>query len=259
MKEVSGDDRGLHYGDGVFETISCVHGRLRWQDRHLARLRSGCERLQIAAPDVARMRQRLALLAAGEARCLLKLIVTRGVATARGYRPSGRETPTVLAQKYPWPAAPPEHFAVDVSSVPLGENRLLAGIKHLNRLEQVLAQLRMDSAAVAETLMLATSGTVICGSMSNLFLCEESALITPDLTSCGVAGVMRSLVIDAAQALGLALRVEPIALARLHAAPAAFVTNVRLGVQPVATLAGRRLGDDPRAARLWNWIDAHAG
>ena len=259
MSVISSADRGLHYGDGLFETISCAHGRPRWLERHLERLRSGCERLQIRMPDATQLRAQLAALAAGEARCLLKLIVTRGVATARGYRPSGEEIPTVLTQKFPWPgSAGTGSFAVDISSVTLGENPLLAGIKHLNRLEQVLAQQRMATGAVAETLMLSTSGAVICGSMSNLFLCEESALITPGLESCGVAGVMRGLVIDAAQALHLPLRVAAVSRQQLQSAPAAFLTNVRLGVQPIALLAGRPLASDARCTRLLEWINAHA-
>jgi 4-amino-4-deoxychorismate lyase len=259
MSVISDADRGLHYGDGLFETISCVQGRPRWLDRHLERLRSGCERLQIRMPDTTELRSQLAALAAGEARCLLKLIVTRGVATARGYRPSGVEISTVLMQKFPWPeSAGTRAFAVDISPVTLGENPLLAGIKHLNRLEQVLAQQRMAAGLVAETLMLSTSGAVICGSMSNLFLCEESALITPGLESCGVAGVMRGLVIDAAQALQLPLRVMTISPQRLQSAPAAFLTNVRLGVQPIVLLAGRPLASDARSSRLQEWINAHA-
>jgi 4-amino-4-deoxychorismate lyase len=254
---ISSDDRGLHYGDGLFETVTCVHGQPRWLARHLARLRLGCERLGIAMPDQALLQAKIAALADGQARCLVKLIVTRGVATARGYRPSGAEVPTLVVQLYPWPAPAAGRFTVDVSPVRLGENPLLAGLKHLNRLEQVLAQQQAGIAGVSETLMRASSGGVICGSMSNLFLCEATALITPGVEQCGVAGVMRSLVMDAARAVALPLHVAAVSPERLHAAPAAFVTNVRLGLQSVGTLERRELAVDPRVLKLQDWIHAH--
>jgi 4-amino-4-deoxychorismate lyase len=234
---ISSEDRGLHYGDGLFETISCVQGQPRWLARHLARLRLGCERLGIAMPDQALLQTKIA---------------------ARGFRPTGAETPTVVVQAYPWPAPAAGRFVVDVSAVRLGENPLLAGLKHLNRLEQVLAQQQAGVAGVSETLMRASTGHLICGSMSNLFLCEAAALITPGVDQCGVAGVMRGLVVDAAQALMLPLRIEAVPLERLQAAPAAFVTNVRLGLQAVDILEQRELAADGRVKKLQDWIHAHS-
>jgi 4-amino-4-deoxychorismate lyase len=263
---ISSEDRGLHYGDGLFETITCMDGQPRWLVRHLARLRLGCERLGIAMPDEALLQSRIAVAAAGQARSLVKLIVTRGVAPARGYRPTGTEIPTVLVQRYPWPAPVSGKFVVDIAAVRLGENPLLAGIKHLNRLEQVLAQQQAGVAGVSETLMRATSGGLICGSMTNLFLCEAAALITPGVEQCGVAGVMRGLVMDAARALAMPLHIEAISPARMWAAPAAFVTNVRLGLQTIDTLVRREqkgspsrdLATDERQYRLQDWINAHS-
>ena len=257
MSMISSDDRGLHYGDGLFETISSVDGQPRWLARHLARLRLGCQKLGIAMPEQALLQAEIATAAAGQSRCLVKVIVTRGVATVRGYRPSGAEVPTLVVQLYPWLAPAAGRFTVDVSPVRLGENPLLAGLKHLNRLEQVLAQQQAGIAGVSETLMRASSGGVICGSMSNLFLCEAAALITPGLEQCGVAGIMRSLVIDAARALAMPLQVEAVSPERLQAAPAAFVTNVRLGLKAIDNLGRRDLATDERVAKLQDWIHAH--
>ncbi len=254
---INSEDRGLQYGDGLFETISCVQGQPRWLARHLARLQQGCERLGITMPDQALLQTKIAAAASGQARCLVKLIVTRGVAMARGYRPTGTEIPTVLVQSYAWPVPVASQFVVDISAVQLGENPLLAGLKHLNRLEQVLAQQQAGIAGVSETLMRTSTGHLICGSMSNLFLCEAAALITPGVDQCGVAGVMRSLVIDAAQALALPLRIETVSLERLQAAPAAFVTNVRWGLQAIDLLAQRELVMDERPRMLRDWIHAH--
>jgi 4-amino-4-deoxychorismate lyase len=259
LSSISSADRGLHYGDGLFETISCADGQARWLDRHLARLARGCERLGIAFPDDSRLRSRIRNLATASPHGLIKLILTRGVATSRGYRPSGRERTTLLLECHPWPPVAATVFSANLSTVSMGENPLLAGIKHLNRLEQVLAQQRLAGTSVGETLMCSSSGAVICGSMSNLFLCEEAALITPAVESCGVAGVMRSLVIDGAHALRLPLQVERVSVERLRAAPAAFVTNVRLGLQSVQVFEQRPLAVDPRVSALQEWIDAHAG
>lgn len=253
---ISVADRGLHYGDGLFETISCVNGQPRWLNRHLQRLALGCQRLQISCPDVALLRAGIMASASAGDRSILKLIVTRGSALERGYRPTGREQATHILLHYSWPAATQPEFRLGFSAVCLGENPDLAGIKHLNRLEQVLAQQQLTGQPLDEVVMLSSSGAAICGSMSNLFVCEEGALLTPEVTSCGVAGVMRGLVLEAAQALGLALRVILITPERVRQAPSLFVTNVRLGLQRVHRFEGRPLQMDDRISRLQDWINA---
>ena len=252
---VSIRDRGLQYGDGLFETLRCERGRVRWFERHMARLQLGCERLGLPMPERALLRFELESLARGTARGIAKLILTRGEATARGYRPSGRERPTRLVTLHPWPAPPPGEFRVGLSAVPLGVNRLLGGIKHLNRLEQVLAQQAAAGAQLDEVLMGTEAGDIICGSASNLFVAVEDRLLTPPTTDCGVAGVMRSLVIDAAARLGIPLYITPVSAALLAAARSLFLTNVRLGIQPIHWYQGRRLEADERCARLQEWID----
>ncbi len=138
----------------------------------------------------------------------------------------------------------------------MGTNPLLAGLKHLNRLEQVLAQIQRDAAAVDEVLMLSSDGQVIGGSMSNVFLADEDGLSTPELGSCGVAGVMRRLVLEAAAALGQPVSVRPVALRDVAAAREVFITNVRWGLQSVRRLDGRALSGDTHARRLRSVIDA---
>ena len=252
---VSAHDRGLQYGDGLFETMRCEQGRVRWFDRHLARLRRGCERLGIEPPAGDVLRAEAESLVEAMPRALVKIIVTRGEATARGYRPSGDERPTRIVSVYPWPSAVTAGFRVGLSAVPLGANALLAGLKHLNRLEQVLAQRAAAGAGVHEVLMCSTDGAVVCGSMSNVFVRQGDGLLTPPLEKCGVAGVMRSLVMALAPRCGLTVRVAPVAVAQLAETPAMFVTNVRLGVQPVHWYEGRRLEVDERGARLQELID----
>lgn len=255
---VSASDRAVHYGDGLFETISCVGGQARWLELHLQRLQEGCARLELPFRELDALCADIERLAAGQDRCLVKAIVTRGSATRRGYAPAGDERPTRLVSRYPWPEASPraaEGFRVTVSGVRLGENPLLAGLKHLNRLEQVMAQLARP-AGVDEVLMRSSSGTIVSGSMSNVFFVDAAGLLTPDLSACGVAGVMRRLVLGAARRLGLTTQVRPVAAAELGAMQEAFVTNVRWGVQSVRQLDGHTLPPADLAQRLRELIDA---
>ncbi|MGB8692389.1 MAG: aminodeoxychorismate lyase [Steroidobacteraceae bacterium] len=255
---VSVNDRGLQYGDGLFETMTCVHGRVRWLERHLARLQLGCEQLGIAMPDAAALRQEMAVLAGGRERCLLKLIVTRGQAVGRGYRPTGTERATRILSRHEWPAAPGSEFRLQLSPVKLGRNVALAGIKHLNRLEQVLAQRVAGQAGDDEALQCCESGEVICGTMSNVFVVNGDEWLTPGITACGVAGVMRSLVLAIAPTLAIAVREVKLMPADLLQAPAIVVSNVRLGLQAVHWYEGRRLAAPTSLARVWEAIDAAA-
>jgi 4-amino-4-deoxychorismate lyase len=252
---VSVFDRGLQYGDGLFETLRCEQGRVRWFDRHLARLAAGCARLGLPEPDGELLRREAESLLEDQSRALVKLVLTRGVATARGYRPTGDERATRILTRHPWPAAAGQEFRLGLSPVRLACNPLLAGLKHLNRLEQVLAQRCAATAGVDEVLMCSSHGAVISGSMSNLFLVQGGDLLTPPLLECGVAGVMRSLVLELAPQLGLSVRVAPLSPEQVAAAPALFVTNVRLGVQAVHWYEERRLQLDGRGPRLQELID----
>jgi 4-amino-4-deoxychorismate lyase len=256
--QVSALDRGLQYGDGLFETLRWELGRLRWFERHLARLVLGCERLGIPLPEPKLLRAEAESLAQGLSRALVKIIVTRGAATVRGYRPGGDEQPTRIVAAYDWPPMQEVEFRVGLSSVRVNSNPQLAGLKHLNRLEQVLAQRAAAYSGLHEVLMCSADGAVVCGSMSNLFVWQGDELLTPAPGKCAVAGVMRSLLIEAAPRLGLRVRQASLSAAELAAARAIILTNVRLGLQPVHWYEGRRLEVDPRGARLQELIDGTA-
>jgi 4-amino-4-deoxychorismate lyase len=250
---ISSSERALHYGDGLFETIGCRGGQARWLPLHLQRLQRGCERLRLPFQDYAALADEIGTLAQGLPRCIVKVIISRGPATRRGYAPGGTEQPTRIVSRHEWPADPQAAaLRVSTSAVRLGINPLLAGLKHLNRLEQVLAQLSrppLDD----EVLMLSSAGQVIGGSMSNVFFADEAGLFTPPLHECGVEGVMRRVVLEAAG--GLPLRVRPVAPAELGGVREAFMTNIRWGVRPVALLDGRALPSDDYAQQLRRLID----
>ena len=245
-------DRGLHYGDGLFETVACVNGRPRLLSLHLARLALGCARLRLPAPGPQRLRAGIEQAAAQADRSIVKLLVTRGVAVGRGYA-AGAEQGSWLVIRYPWPeedaALARSGVRVRTAATRLGENPALAGLKHLNRLEQVLARNEDSVIEAEEALMLSHSGRLICGTMSNVFLVDEAGgrrrLRTPDLALCGVAGVMRSVVLREAVHEGIPASECALIPADLDSAAEVFLTNVRIGIWPVRSVDGRPLAPGP--------------
>jgi 4-amino-4-deoxychorismate lyase len=235
-------DRGLHFGDGVFETISCCAARPRFLKLHLERLTLGCQRLSIGPIDEGGLRALITRLAAEVGTCIVKVIVTRGHALARGYAITGDERPTQIVLRYGTSEPQVQNaFRVGLSSVPLGENPLIAGLKHLNRLEQVLAQKQRQERKLDELLMFSSRGILISGTMSNVFLVKDDRLLTPSLDKCGVAGIMRRVVLREAVRAGLSCEERVLDDDDLQSATEIFLSNSRLGVVHVAELEGRPL------------------
>ena len=251
---VSVRERALHYGDGLFETMACLQGRVRLLDRHLMRLAAGCARLGMAAPASEPLRTELAAVAAGCPRAIIKLLVTRGEARARGYALTGAETANQITFRFPWPAddgrAALEGVRVRSAALRLGENPALAGIKHCNRLEQVLARREWNDPGIAESLLYSSSGALVSGTMTNVFIVKQGVLRTPRLDSCGVAGVMRQTVLALAAQLGIDAREERLTQADVEVAEDMFLTNALIGIHPVRELDGRSLSRGTLTARL---------
>ena len=228
-------DRGLAYGDGLFETIKIVDGQAALLGRHLDRLADGCHRLAIPC-DLAALRLQLAEFGAALQNGVAKLIVTRGDGK-RGYGPPATIRPRTVLLGSPLPEYPPEHREQGIHLYPcatrLGEQPALAGLKHLNRLEQVLARGEWQDPRFAEGLMRDTSGRVIEGVFSNLFVVESGVLLTPSVDRCGVAGVMREEIIERAGRAGDKTQVCDLALERLMGADEVFVCNSLYGIWPV--------------------------
>ncbi len=234
---VDARDRGLCYGDGVFETMRVRRRSVRLLDYHLERLAEGCRRLAIAAPDAQRLAGELSRAAALARDAVLKLIVTRGVG-ARGYRPSpAARTTRLLSLHVLSPAAiraMPTTARIRLCETRLGANPVLAGLKTLNRLEAVLARAEWADGRVWEGLMRDAEGNLICGTMSNLFVRRDTRLYTPRLDRCGTAGVMRRWVLEQARALGLRAAETRLRWEELTGTDEMFMTNAVVGVVPVA-------------------------
>jgi 4-amino-4-deoxychorismate lyase len=232
-------DRGLQYGDGVFETMRVRGSRIRLLDYHLERLCEGCRRLKIDAPNADSLRREILVRAARRTDAVLKLIVTRGVGS-RGYRPVGGERCTRVLSLHALPraaiAAALEPIRMRMCETRLGSNPSLAGLKTLNRLESVMARGEWRDARVWEGLMRDVDGNVVCGTMSNLFLRRGSMLITPILDRCGIAGVMRRWVLEQAKQLRLRPSQRRLAWQDLVEADEVFMTNAVAGIVPVAVI-----------------------
>lgn len=232
-------DRGLAYGDGLFETIAVKAGQPLLLERHLQRLTSGCSRLAIAA-DQSLIRSELIAFAAQLGEGVMKLILTRGD-SLRGYAPAPQAQPRRILQGGPAPAYPAAHAEQGVRLFQcltrLSEQPLLAGLKHLNRLEQVLARSEWHDSTYAEGLMCDTSGRVIEGVYSNVFLIKDGALLTADLSRCGVAGVMRAELLAQAHTLGIGTEVRDVQMTDLEQTDEIFLCNSVYGVWPVRGFA----------------------
>jgi 4-amino-4-deoxychorismate lyase len=247
-------DRGLQYGDGLFETLACLNGQPRFLNRHLERLAAGCARLGLPPPPRACLEAEIAAALEDCPRAVLKLIVTRGAAHARGYAVNAAAAPTRILLRYPGlpedARATKEGVRVRLGALRLGENPRLAGMKHLNRLEQVLARQEWSDPQIAEALLFSSSDALISGTMSNVFLVHGGALATARLDRCGVAGVMRGVVGGLAAECGIDFQERRLEAADLQQAQEIFLTNALIGIRPVREVGGRTVAIGPVTRRL---------
>lgn len=228
-------DRGLAYGDGLFETLLVHRGRPVWWEAHWARLCRGCEALGLPEPSQAAIRAQAEALVAGRAHAVLKLQLTRG-AGGRGYAPPAAPQPLLILSLHPAPqAAPAEGLVLRWCDTRLAIQPRLAGIKHLNRLEQVLARREWDHPGIHEGLMQDTDGHVVCATAANLFAHVGGAWMTPPVDRCGIAGVCRDWLLA-----HLPVEERRLSPEDVLSASAVFLASSVRGVMPVRQLEGRR-------------------
>jgi 4-amino-4-deoxychorismate lyase len=245
---VSVHDRALHYGDGVFRTFRVNNGAVSAWPRQFAKLRHDCERLAIRAPEKGALEADIEQALAALPNAVIKIIITRG-AGGRGYAAMPDVEPVRIVITSPLPEYPAEWIErgvkVRVCDVKLAPQPRLAGVKHLNRLENVLARNEWQGSEFAEGLMLDFDGNVIEGTMTNLFALIEDVLATPDLARCGVAGVTRERVLDFARLQKIPAEIRNIRLDELLSADEIFLTNSVIGIWHVRELQDARW-DKPR-------------
>lgn len=231
-------DRGLAYGDGVFRTL-CVRAgqRLWWPDQY-AKLAADCAALALDCPDMDLLSgeiDRVAEAADG----VVKIMLTRG-AGARGYAYPAGLTGTRIVLSAPLPGYAQAGAPIDITArwctLRLARQPRLGGIKHLNRLENVLARAEWEDPAIFEGILCDDSDAVIGGVMSNLFWARGDDLYTPALQDSGVAGVARARLLRAMKRRGIRVHVGRWLPDAILAADEVMVCNSVMGVRRVSRL-----------------------
>ena len=248
--------RGIAYGDGVFETMRVHDGRVPWWERHHARLQQAAARLGLNLPAAGFMADEVADVARGAGQGVVKLVCSRG-AGGRGYAPDPHAPCAWQLSVHPLPVpAPPAGLALRWCTTGLAAQPLLAGLKHCNRLEQVLARAEWHDPQAQgrdadEGLMRDMRGDVVCATSANLFVLRGGRWLTPEIVDCGVAGVCRGVLIEALQADEARLSPHDV-----EAADAVFLCNAVRGILPVARLAHRAWSPHPDLARAQRLLGA---
>ena len=251
-------DRGLLYGDGVFRTFRLTQGRPEQWPLQYRKLSQDCTALGIICPEESLLAGEVHQLANAKPDGVAKIIITRGVAR-RGYAPLATAAPTRILTVSPSPDIP-ESFRTHGVTMRLCDLRLsqqpqLAGIKHLNRLENVLAAMEWSDPEIADGLLLDVAGNVVESTRSNIFLVRDGSLLTPDLSQCGVAGVQRERVMKWASVYGVACRVGHWSLEDVLAADEVFLVNSVIGLWPVRRLQQRNWLLHPLSRRIGEWLN----
>lgn len=239
--QISPLDRGFAYGDGVFETCKLHNAKIPLWDLHKDRLLNSCAKLSIPVSlDVieSQLEDLIAIVAVEDSRnAVVKITVTRGQ-SGRGYRFLDAIEPTIVIGVFSVLTYPQKNFsegvAVRLCNQRLSCNSSLAGLKHLNRLEQVLARAEWQDESIPEGILLDTQNNLIEAVFSNIFLISHGQLQTPDLSEAGVAGVMRRFIVETlAPKIGLKVDIKKLSLDDLLNADAAFLCNSLYGIWPV--------------------------
>ena len=255
-------DRAAAYGDGLFETIAIRNSKPRFWSMHSERLQTGCERLGLPCPTpevlLSELETAIAVARIETEYAAAKLTVSAGSA-GRGYRRDPNADPVIrisLHTATTLPAADYQNGIITrLCTTRLGVQPLLAGIKTLNRLEQVIARAEWDDENIFEGLLLDTDGRLICGTMSNVFIIRNSVLITPAITRCGVSGIMRRHLINVLQEEeGINIEVRDIAADELNSADEVFLSNSQFGILPVRACASLQWAVGPSTRHAQNLV-----
>ncbi len=251
---ISPFDRGLHYGDGLFETFLVQGGCLLFANEHLARLRKGCQQLGFPSPDEALIRDEINQVVGKGSNGIIKLLLSRGEAR-RGYMPP--EKPDVTRIISFSPSANIVESTLGSCSLILCHTRLarqplLAGIKHLNQLERVMARAELTDES-AEGLMLDTDGLVIEGTMSNLFIVKHNALITPKLNNCGVHGTIKEYLCQAAKRDNIEFNECELSLEDVKSADEVFMSNSLMPLRSIDRLIISGVAYNMKKGRISDW------
>ncbi len=234
-------DRGLQYGDGLFETIEVIQQQPVFLTQHLARLKTGCQILKIPYPVETLLRDEISQTCHNVEHGVVKVMLTRGPG-GRGYRQPDIVQVTRIIALYPFPEYPNSYTTQGIKArfcqLRLGLNPVFAGLKHNNRLEQVLARAEWND-EFQEGLMLNLNEHVIEGTMSNLFIIKDQVLYTPEIKLSGIKGVIRQIMIDIARQNQIVFQEAELSREFVLVADELFLTNSVMGIWPINFLENK--------------------
>jgi 4-amino-4-deoxychorismate lyase len=249
---ISINDRALQYGDGVFETLRIVNGNIPMWEYHQQRLKNAQYILGLPLDDFLSqwddfVTQSLSHIFSGCA----KLIVSRGEGP-RGYKMPPQVTLNWWLSITDLPAVNSKSdFRLTLCRHTLSRQPTLAGLKHLNRLDQVMARSEWNEQDnFDEGIMFNLDGDVTEGTMSNIFWLKEGRLFTPDLSQEGIDGCVRRWIIEQGRNNSPVIIEKGAKLDQLLTADAVFITNSLLGIQKVTEIDGHAINQSRKIEGL---------
>jgi 4-amino-4-deoxychorismate lyase len=232
-------ERGLHYGDGLFETLLKIDGQVPYWLSHYQRLVKGCQQLYLPTPDLDWLENKVAAVTNNTDTCVVKIIVTRGVG-GRGLNLPNANQSSVFVLSYPYTQPSIAALKVSVCDTKLPINANLSGLKHLNRLDYILATIELSNKQDKdEAILCDTEGFIVEGIINNLFFIKDCQLFTPSLSLSGVEGIMRSKIIEHSGKIGKRVNIDRFKLDQLLRADEIFFCNSVQGIRPIGSINGQ--------------------
>ena len=241
--------RNMQYGDGLFETCVAMDNQILFWPRHFSRLEIGCEKLNINKIDegvwLSDIKKAFALSL--KKNCIVKLILSRGNSLrGYGYKDDIKPVRIVIISEMHQSLINKE-FSLEYSTSGYHSNPQLAGIKHCNRLEQILAR---SNLSCNEAIMLDEKENVISVTQGNIYFIFGNKLLTPKLDRCGVVGSRRSLILELARSLKMDALESNISINQAQQADEVFISNSIIGIQPVHAIERHKLGKNPQTEKI---------
>lgn len=252
-------ERALHYGDGLFETMLLEKGQIKFWPQHYQRLYVSANRLGIDCPARAWFEQHLQLYIELQQALVIKIILTRGNG-GRGLLLPDRFTSSIYLLKYPYVNQSKQYVKAFISQITLSNNKNLAGLKHLNRLDYVLATVDLNKRQdYNEVLLINPDGHIIESIIHNLFFVTANGICTPRLDQCGVDGVMRQLIIKRLEQIGKNVKISNYTKQDILSAEECFLCNSVQGIRPVIQLEDATYGIGLTTKDLQHYFHGHSG
>ena len=249
QSKISIFNRNSQFGDGLFETCLVENKKILFWTNHFARLNRGCEQLKISKVDesvwLSDVKKALSLCSYDH--CVVKLILSRGESLrGYGFKDDIKPVRAVIVLELQNTTLN-NLFSLEYCQSGYNSNPKLAGIKHCNRLEQVLARAGLKS---DEGIMLDENHNVISVTQGNIYAIHGNTLITPKLDKCGVEGTRRAIILDLAKLLGIKVKVDTLSAKELVQADEVFISNSIIGIQSIKQIGDIVLGESPITKKI---------